>query len=102
MNQLWWAHSPGSQQHSGLPQKQHSQQVKEGGDSALILCPCETSLGMLRPGLGSSAQERHTRRGQEKGHILQYIQGEVGQGPEQPAHGKDVPTHCTGLELVDL
>lgn len=35
MSQPWWAQSPGSQQHPGLPEKQHGQQVK-GRDSALV------------------------------------------------------------------
>lgn len=103
MSQPWWAHSPGSQQHPGLHQKQCGQQVK-GRDCALILCPSETSPGVLHPVLGSSAQERNgpVGRGQEKDHILRYIQGEVGWGSEQPDLVKDVPAYCRGLELVDL
>jgi len=59
--------SPGGQTDPGLHQKQCRQQVK-GGDSAPLLQAGETSPGVLRPALETSAQERH---------------GPVGVGPEE-------------------
>ena len=46
-----------SQPHPGLHQKNHGQQV-EGGDSAPLLRSGETPPAVLRPALGSSAQDR--------------------------------------------
>ncbi|PKU45531.1 rna-directed dna polymerase from mobile element jockey- hypothetical protein [Limosa lapponica baueri] len=52
------ASSPEGQSHPGLHQKKHGQQVK-GGDSAPLLCSCDTPPGVLPPASESSAQERH-------------------------------------------
>lgn len=51
----------------GCIQRSVGQQLK-GGDSAPLLCSGETPLGVLRPVLESSVQERY---------------GPVGQGPEE-------------------
>lgn len=51
----------------GLLKKLSGQKVK-GGDSALLLRPCETPVGVLHPPRRSSTQERH---------------GSVGVGPEE-------------------
>jgi len=61
------AHSPEGQLYPGLHPQQRGQQG-EGGDSAPLPCSGETSLGVLRPALEPSAQDRH---------------GPVGAGPEE-------------------
>ena len=60
--------SPEGQLCPGLHQENRGQQVK-GGDSAPLLCTCETP-GVLRPALEPSAQERHGAlgAGPEDGH----------------------------------
>jgi len=50
--------SPEGQPCPGLHPQQHGQQVK-GGVSALLLHSGETPLGVLRPALEPSAQDRH-------------------------------------------
>ena len=61
------AHTPEGQKYPRLHPQQRGQQV-EGGDSAPLLCFCETPPAVLCPALESSAQERH---------------GAVGVGPEE-------------------
>ncbi|GAB0183078.1 hypothetical protein GRJ2_000773100 [Grus japonensis] len=60
--------SPESQQCPGLHQKNCDQQVK-GGDSAPLLCSCETPPGVLHPALGPQVK-RHGAVGAspEEGH----------------------------------
>lgn len=53
------------------------------------------------PGVLSTGETHTVGGSQEKGHILQHVQGDVGWDSEQPDLGKDVPTHCRGLELVN-
>lgn len=48
--------SPEGQQHAGLHQEEHVQQVK-GGDSAPLLCCSETPPAVLHPVLGLTTQE---------------------------------------------
>jgi len=85
------AHSPKSQQYTGLHPQQCGRQG-EGGDSAPLLHSGETPLGVLCPGLEPSAQERH---------------GPVGVGPEEATEMRsdpveDAPAHCREVELDDL
>jgi len=65
------AHSPEGQLCAGLHQEKRGQQI-EGGDSAPLLCSCETPPGVLHPALEPSAQARH---------------GPVGVGPEEGHEG---------------
>jgi len=56
------------QQYPVLHQKRGGEQ-REGGDYHLLLCPWETSSGILHAGLGPLAQERCiTGAGPEVGH----------------------------------
>ena len=49
---------PESQPYLGLHQEKRGQQG-EGGDSAPLLCSCETPPGVLHPAVEASAQESH-------------------------------------------
>ena len=62
-------YSPEIQSYPGLHQKNCDQQV-EGGDSPPLFCSHETTLGVLRPALRSSLQERQgpVRVSLDKGH----------------------------------
>ena len=61
--------SPEDQPYPGLHQKKCDLQV-QGGDSAPLLCSCETPRGVLRPVLGPQTQEGHQAvgAGPEEGH----------------------------------
>jgi len=73
-------HSPADQPYPRLHQKQRGQQDK-GGDSAPLPRCAESPLGVLRPALEPSAQDRH---------------GPVGAGPEDDDH-KNVQRSGTPL-----
>ena len=59
--------SPEGQLYPGLHKEKYDQQV-EVGDSAPLLCSCETPLEIMHPVLGPPTQERH---------------GAIGAGPEE-------------------
>lgn len=70
------SHSPESQQHSGMHQKQHDQQGKRAVSPALF-CFGESPPGVPHPSLGSLAQEKHepVTAGPEESHENDHKDG---------------------------